>query len=99
MKTTLDLPDDLVKTIKVRAAMQGTKLKDTVADLLRQGLAAESQQNGDQERAIISTDSITGLPIVVCRHPAAAGMELTPDRVADTLLDQEVTWHEQASRH
>ena len=42
MKTTLELPDDLVKEIKLRAVHEGLKLKDAVADLLRRGLATGS---------------------------------------------------------
>ena len=40
MKTTLDLPDDLVKEIKLRALNEGKKLKDAMAELLRRGLTA-----------------------------------------------------------
>ena len=40
MKTTLELPDELVKDIKLRAIHEGKKLKDAVAELLRKGLAA-----------------------------------------------------------
>ena len=39
MKTTLDLPDDLVKEIKLRAVHEGKKLKDAMAELLRRGLS------------------------------------------------------------
>ena len=42
MKTTLELPDDLVKEIKLLAVHQGMKLKDAIADLLRKGLAGNS---------------------------------------------------------
>lgn len=38
MKTTLDLPDDLVREMKLRAVMQGRTLRDLAADFLRQGL-------------------------------------------------------------
>lgn len=38
MKTTLELPDDLVKEVKLRALHEGAKLKDMVAALLRAGL-------------------------------------------------------------
>lgn len=38
MKTTLDLPDELIREAKLRAAMQGRTLRDLVADFLRQGL-------------------------------------------------------------
>ena len=38
MKTTLDLPDDLVREMKLRALMQGRTLRDLATDFLRQGL-------------------------------------------------------------
>ena len=38
MKTTLDLPDELVREMKLRALMQGRTLRDLAADFLRQGL-------------------------------------------------------------
>jgi hypothetical protein len=34
MKTTLELPDDLMRDIKVRAAQENRELKDLIADLL-----------------------------------------------------------------
>ena len=40
MKTTLDLPDELVRRIKVEAAQSDRKLKDLVAQLLEAGLRA-----------------------------------------------------------
>lgn len=43
MKTTLDLPNDLVREVKLRAVNEGKKLKDVVAELLRQGLGHSSQ--------------------------------------------------------
>ena len=42
MKTTIDLPDELVKELKLRAIHEGKKLKDAVAELLRRGLSAKS---------------------------------------------------------
>jgi hypothetical protein len=46
MKTTLELPDDLVKEVKLHALRQGKKLKEAVADLLRQGLVAATAGSG-----------------------------------------------------
>ncbi|PYK55579.1 MAG: antitoxin [Verrucomicrobia bacterium] len=40
MKTTLDLPDDLMRAVKIRAVHEQKKLKDTIAELLRKGIAA-----------------------------------------------------------
>lgn len=42
MKTTLDLPDELVRRVKMRAVQSDSKLKDMVAALLDVGLRAES---------------------------------------------------------
>jgi hypothetical protein len=38
MKTTLDLPDDIVLEMKLRALVQGRTMRDLAADFLRQGL-------------------------------------------------------------
>lgn len=40
MKTTLELPDDLARRIKIRAAQRNQKLKDTIAQLLELGLTS-----------------------------------------------------------
>jgi plasmid stability protein len=42
MTTTLDLPEDLVEDIQIRAEREGRGLDETVAELLRAGLAASS---------------------------------------------------------
>lgn len=51
MKTTLELPDELIMEVKLLAVQEGKKLKDTVAELLRQGLAAAPVQGGTVVRA------------------------------------------------
>lgn len=38
MRTTLDLPDPLMREVKVRAAQQDRKLKEVVEELIRTGL-------------------------------------------------------------
>jgi hypothetical protein len=43
MTTTLDLPEDLVEDIHLRAEQEGRGLDETVAELLRAGLAASSR--------------------------------------------------------
>ena len=60
MKTTLDLPDSLVKQL-------------------------------------VSTDPKTGLPLIVCPQAAAPGEEITPERLAEILLAQEVKWQHAAA--
>jgi hypothetical protein len=38
MKTTLDLPDDLIKRVKIRAIHEQKKLKDAIAELIERGM-------------------------------------------------------------
>jgi plasmid stability protein len=38
MKTTLELPDKLMRAVKIRAAETDRKLKDVVAELIQRGL-------------------------------------------------------------
>src|SRR2546421_8499748 len=40
MKTTLDLPDDLMREVKIRAVHEHKKLKDAIAEFIRKGIAA-----------------------------------------------------------
>jgi len=42
MKTTLELPDDLMRRVKLRAVERNQRLKDAVAQLLEAGIAASA---------------------------------------------------------
>ena len=79
MKTTLDLPDDLVKEVKYRAVRDGKKLRETVAELLRRGLAAGPSQT-KTARPIVGTDLQTGLPIIES-PPGAAITSMSADEI------------------
>jgi hypothetical protein len=39
MRTTIDIPEDLLRQAKATAALRGIKLKDLIAELMRLGLA------------------------------------------------------------
>ena len=83
MKTTLDLPDDLMRAVKIRAAEDNRKLKDTFADLLRQGLSQSASETPPIRHRV-------KLPLIRSTHPARPGEELTPERMDEILLEQEV---------
>ncbi|MBK8133662.1 MAG: hypothetical protein IPK48_13510 [Gammaproteobacteria bacterium] len=46
MKTTLELPDPLLRRVKVRAAQTDRRLKDVVAELIEKGLDAVTAAGG-----------------------------------------------------
>jgi hypothetical protein len=96
MKTTLELPDDLLREVKLRALYGNLKLKDAVAELLRKGLAAPEADESGRLGSALKKDRKTGLPLIECRKAAAS--EISPKRAAEILLEQEVKWHEEAGR-
>ncbi len=82
MKTTLDLPDDLMRDIKIRAVKENRKLKDMIADLLRRGISRKTMEPPTLRNRV-------KLPLVRCAHEARPGEEMTPRRVAQLLLQEE----------
>jgi hypothetical protein len=82
MKTTIDLPDDLMRAVKIRAVNDGRRIKDVMADLLRRGLAQEPEaRRGSPNRV--------QLPLVRCAHQARPDEEVTPARAAEILMREE----------
>lgn len=82
MKTTIDLPDGLMRAVKMRAVRENRKLKDVVADLLTRGLAEATASPDRPNRRV-------RLPLVRCAHHARPEEEMTPERVAEVLLEDE----------
>jgi len=52
MKTTLELPDELMRQLKIRAAQSDRRLKDVVTELLQNGLAESESMPSDPARAL-----------------------------------------------
>ena len=85
MKTTLDLPSDLVREMKLRAAHEGRKLRDVATEIFRRGLSAQAQ-------APSTARSRVQLPLIQCASPNLPSKELNPDELSKVLLKQEVEW-------
>ena len=65
MKTTLDLPDHLLRQAKQRALQQGRTLKELVAEYIRQGLQGSTTASVPIVSAGVMVDS-AGLPVFRC---------------------------------
>ena len=64
MRTTLDLPDLLLRQLKAQAALEGTTLKQLVLTLVERGLQAP----GD---AVPAQRGRSALPTLVLKQPLA----------------------------
>lgn len=51
MRTTLDLPDPLMRELKARAALEGVKLKDYFANIARAALQRPVSTGNAQQRS------------------------------------------------
>lgn len=73
MKTTIDLPDDLVREVKLRAVMQGRTVKDLVAECLSESLGLTPRKN---EKSPTGSERVeidaSGLPTFFCATDAPA---------------------------
>jgi hypothetical protein len=63
MKTTIEIPDELFREAKARAAMEGIKLKDLVADALRAKLHPAPVKKGHRVKFPIIEGTHTGRKI------------------------------------
>jgi plasmid stability protein len=93
MKTTFDLPPDLVRALKLRAVHEGRKLKDLAADLLKRGLAGpETEAQPKPAKPKIEIQS-NGLPVVRCAANAPAKRMTADERLAlerETLAGEDL---------
>ena len=83
VKITLDIPDDLLRSVNRRAVQDGRKSNDVAVEIFRRGLAQPKPAANPVGRQRVK------LPLIQCRHPADPAAMLTPDLVADVLLRHE----------
>lgn len=85
MKTILDLPVELIREMKLRAADEGRKLRDVATEIFRRGLA-QPGTHGKTARQLVK------LPLIKCAKPKPPAKNMPPGQIADVLLQQEVEW-------
>ena len=82
MKTTIDLPEDLVREMKFRAVREGRKLREVAEEVFRRGLAAPASSRGPGGRHRVQ------LPII----PAPVGskpFEISGERLLELEMNAE----------
>lgn len=85
MKTTLDLPDHLVRQAKQRALQQGCSLKQLVAEFIRLGLHGDPSAGLPSGSEVVAMDA-KGLPVFRTQE---AGAQPSIDLDAALRLEQE----------
>lgn len=99
MKTTLDLPEELIREVKLRAVLQRRTVKDLVAEYIRQGFGLLPSGQPEPPPAGSRVEIAEGgLPVFRCRTDApAAGMSvdelLAPEQEAEAGEDLKRAGH------
>lgn len=71
MRTTIDLPSDLHHAVASIAAHSRKSMNQTVAELIRRGLAQAPQPADDAARKGLRIDPGTGLPLIRSARPVS----------------------------
>ena len=85
MKTTMDLPVELIREMKLRAVREGRKLREVAEEVIRRGLEAPMKPSLGRRRRV-------ALPIL----PAPAGA-VPFDLSGDRLLELELAAEQEAA--
>ncbi len=78
MKMTFDLPADIAQRLKVKAAEEGLKLKDLIAEACRMLLDEPRKPKSEKSKQ-------SPFPLFKGGKPAKPSEEMTPERVAEIL--------------
>ncbi len=84
MRTTIDLPDELLRQAKAKAALNGMKLKDLITQFVEQGL-----EQGASRSAVSLRRQRSELP--VARAATGRSLPSLTNAEIDRLLDEEET--------
>jgi hypothetical protein len=87
MRTTIDIPADLLRQVKAQAALRGVRLKDYVADALRAAVH-RTPPAAPRDRDSIEAQ-LSRFPLI--RGEAGPGLrDLTPEKLHLLLEEEDV---------
>jgi hypothetical protein len=93
MKITVDVPEELVREVKLKALLQRRKVKDLIAEALSKSLDKPELQ--DRRRGAIVKSRPNGLPIV---HGARSAQGKTISLKEALALEEQATINEDLKR-
>lgn len=92
MKTTFDLPEALVRKMKMKAVKEGRKLKDVATELLTRGLEQPEKLLRSPARHRVQ------LPLIEA-NPRLPAFNLTGQQIHELETRLDIENHESSLRH
>lgn len=93
MRTTIDVPEDLLRRAKAAAALRGMTLKDWVTEAIRVALHGPVRNVAEAEPSYGEDEQVLGEGCVfpfIRGEGGPALRDLTPERVHEILEEEEV---------
>lgn len=92
MKTTVDLPEDLLRRAKAEAALRGRKLRELVAEGLAMRLAVNDSAQAVTGAGKPLVRDFDELPLIRGK-PGAPELKVTPQRIHELEMEAELERH------
>ena len=103
MRTTVDIPESLLRQARARAALDGLRMKDVVNLALSQFLGIASDEEGDEEGMRlpkqVALNRIGNFQIPVIHSAKPGGAQITPEMLKDADNTDEDRRHEELVGH
>ena len=93
MRTTIDLPESLLRQVKARAALEGTTFKRLIRSFVEQGLRHEKGRGSDRELKMRSEIPTISRPI-----PGTAPPDLSNSELYELLEKEDIAREQRACR-
>jgi hypothetical protein len=84
MRTSIDFPDPLFRTLKASAAMQGTSLRDHVLLLIERGM------NAPAASAPVAKRAVSAIPSIKLSGGTWGADVMTPDHIKEFLNNDDL---------
>lgn len=84
MRTSIDFPDALFRTLKASAAMQGTSLRDHVLQLIEKGMQQDGKPQIKREPR-----PVPAIPTITFNEPVDRSAFLLTNEQVNEILDQD----------
>ncbi len=97
MKTTIDLPESLLRQAKAEAALSGRKLRELVAEALRLRLGIREEAKPAAGAPALLLKNLDELPLIKCRR-GTRKLNVTPMRIHELEMEAEAGRHEASLR-
>ena len=95
MRTTVDIPENLLRRARARAALEGTKMKDVVNEALRIHLGPDDREaeSGRQLPDRVEIEQAGRFRLPVIRSPRPGQSAVTPERLKEAESEEDRERH------